>query len=113
MVERLQAPPRADATHWGQGKASGPEPWTLPGTSINPGTHSLPRGPLTPVLLQPGIEPSLLSCPVLPTSLDLFPAGRMEEVPAELEYTDVTSEEPWPGAVLRLFGLHLSGPVGL
>lgn len=66
-----------------------------------------------PVLLQPGIEPSLLSCPVLPTSLDLFPAGRMEEVPAELEYTDVTSEEPWPGAVLRLFGLHLSGPVGL
>lgn len=34
----------------------------------------------------------------------------MEEVLAQLEYSDVTSEEPWPGAVPRL---HLSGPVGL
>lgn len=30
-----------------------------------------------PALLQPGMESSLLSCPVLPTSLDLFSVGKM------------------------------------
>lgn len=42
-------------------------------------------GNVPPVLLQPRIEPSLLSCPVLSTSLDLFSAGRMGEVPKYLQ----------------------------
>lgn len=93
--------PRHWDTTWGQqGKASGPEPWALPGTSIYPGTHSLPGGPPTPSLLQPGMESSLLSCLVLPTSLDLS-LPEDGEVPAVLDYAGVPSEELWPGAVER------------
>lgn len=95
--------PHTGDTAWGQqGKASGPEPWTLqvPASTLEPTAYLGDLPP--PLLLQPGIEPSLLSCPVPSTSLDLISAGRMEEVPAELAYADVTSEEPPPGAVPRL-----------
>lgn len=62
-------------------------PCQVPVSTLEP-TAYLGDLPL-PALLQPGMEFSLLSCPVLPTSLDLFSAGKtpvFPAVPAMLEY---------------------------
>lgn len=75
---------------WGQqGKASGPEPRALPGTSIYPGTHSLPQG-LPTLYSSPawdGVFFAFLPGPSYLTGLVLCREDR--EVPAVLEYAPV------------------------
>lgn len=71
-------------------------PCLVPASTLEPTAYlgHLPR----PVLLQPRTEPSLLSCPVLTTSLDLFSAGRMGEVPKYLQsWSTLTSFQKNPG----------------
>lgn len=76
---------------WGQqGKAGGPEPRALPGTSVYPGTHSLPRGPPTSCSSPAwdGVFLAFLPGPSYLTGLVL--CREDGEVPAMLEYAAVT-----------------------